>query len=530
MSSEVEVMDDEQSGLALKTNPVTTSPEKAIPDFDSTASSPDVPAQLHAKTWLPVLAVGMIYFAQLVNLVGVGAQGQVIAGHFNDATDTVYFSSPITILTVVLGPVVSQAADYWGRKWVLVVLTLFGAIGSLIVALASSMSQAIAGFTIIGIAYGTQPLLHVVASEVLPRRWRGYAQAADLISNALGSIVGLLVGAVLNRTNDPTSNGFRYYYYMTIALFFSAAILCAIVYNPPETEKQREFTNAQKLAKLDWVGYFLLAAGLLVFCLGLSYFENPYDFRDAHVATTFAIGLALGLGLMVYETWFKTDGMFHHGTFTGNRNFAIATCCVFGEGVAFFAANTYFAFQVSVLYETDSVLVATRYCIMLIAASISSLFVGWYCDKTQQVWGYPVLLGVAFGMTLTTLVTVAQLSTPPDLIAIATGLIISVRSLGGTIGIAIYNALFSDEMSHLPQNIANAVIPDGLSPDNPGQFIVALTSHNQTAVAIVPGVTPQIIGNGLDALLDTYILAFPHEFNMHIDAPMEKDEIDISTA
>lgn len=48
-----------------------------------------------------------------------------------------------------------------------------------------------------------------------------------------------------------------------------------------------------------------------------------------------------------------------------------------------------------------------------------------------------MFMGFGLGMTLVLLVTVAQLSTPPELIATASGLIISVRSLGGTIGIAI---------------------------------------------------------------------------------------------
>lgn len=58
-------------------------------------------------------------------------------------------------------------------------------------------------------------------------------------------------------------------------------------------------------------------------------------------------------------------------------------------------------------------------------------------DSSKAVWGYPVLLGWGLGMCLILLVTVAQLSTPPELIATASGLIISVRSLGGTVGIAV---------------------------------------------------------------------------------------------
>ncbi|KAK3330756.1 major facilitator superfamily domain-containing protein [Apodospora peruviana] len=557
--------------------PALSTSEKAVA-HSSTSNDTDEPKpHLHAKTFLAVIAVCLIYMAQLVNLVGAGAQGQVIAGHFGGTANVVWFSAPVTIMTVVLGPIVSQAADYWGRKWFLVILTLFGAIGSIVVARAQTMNQAIGGFCIIGIAFGTQPLLHVVTSEVLPRRWRGWGQAADMVSNALGSVLGLYVGGALNRTGDPTSDGFRYYYYMCMACFLIAAIMCAIVYNPPELPTQKQFTNAEKLAKLDWVGYFLLATGIVLFSVGLSYSKNPYEWSDPHVSATFAVGITLALGLAGYETFFKKDGLFHHGLFTNNRNFAIATFCVFAEGVAFFAANTYFAFEVSVLFETDALLVGVRYSIMMYVSAISACLTGWYCAVTRQArwatllaflifigffiamattnrdsntatWGYPVLLGAALGMTLTTLVTVAQLSTPPELISVASGLIISVRSLGGTVGLAIYNALFNDAMGHVGDNIAGAVIPSGLAPDNVGPFIGALTSHNQTALGMIPGVTPEIIGAGANALLDTFVVAFRHvwiagaafvglaaavsvflfdptkEFNMHIDAPVEKEE------
>ncbi|KAK3694144.1 major facilitator superfamily domain-containing protein [Podospora appendiculata] len=571
---------DVQDATAPATATVTEK-EKALAgssgrSHSSTDDSDEPAPHLHAKTFLAVLAVCLIYMAQLVNLVGAGAQGQVIAGHFNDTANTVWFSAPITIMTVVLGPIVAQAADYWGRKWFLVILTLFGAVGSVIVARAQSMNMAIGGFCVIGIAFGTQPLLHVVTSEVLPRRWRSWGQAADMCSNAAGSILGLYVGGALNRTSDPASDGFRYYFYMTMACFLIAAIMCAIVYNPPPMPLQNTLTNAEKLARLDWVGYFFLATGLVLFSVGLAYSKNPYEWTDPHVSATFAVGLTLALCLVGYETFVKKDGMFHHGLFK-NRNFAVSTFCVFCEASAFFAANTYFAFEVSVLYETDALLVGARYSIMMVSSAITAGLTGWYCARTKRIrwvstvsfvafavfficmanantttnkaaWFYPVLLGVGLGMSLTSLVTAAQLSTPPELISIASGTIISVRSLGGTVGIAIYNALFNDAIGRLGDNVAAAAIADGLAPDNVGPFIGALTSHNQTALGGIPGVTPQMIGDGASTVANTFVVAFRNvwiaaacfvalggiasaflfdpqkEFNMHIDAPVEKEE------
>ncbi|KAH8198323.1 hypothetical protein TruAng_007525 [Truncatella angustata] len=478
-------------------------------------------------------------------------QGQTIIAHFN-STAIVWLTAPIAIVTVVLGPIVAQAADYWGRKWFLIVCAMFGAIGSVVIARATSMNMVIAGFTLTGVAFGAQPLLHTVTSEVLPRRWRSWGQAIDMVATCLGTIFGLLVGGALNRNNDPTSDGFRTYFLICMAWYLIAAILCFVVYNPPPFENQ-QFTTTEKLAKLDWIGYLLLAAGLVLFSVGLSYSQNPYQWNDPHVSATFAVGLVLFLCLIGYETYIKKDG------------------------IAYFAANNYLIFQIGTLYESDALIVATRYCIMLISASLGALAAGWYCaaykrvrwiavaafviflifficmatsntGSSNAVWFYPVLLGVGLGMTLTTLVTAAQLSTPPELIAEASGLMLSARSLGGTIAIAIYNALFNNEIAHMGENIASAAISDGLSSEYVEDFVTVLSaqSKNQTALLAIPGVTPQIVEAGTQALLDTYVQAFRHvyiaaacfvavaailasflfdpqqEFNMHIDAPIEK--------
>lgn len=401
------------------------------------------------------------------------------------------------------------------------------------------MPVAILGFSIIGIGFGSQPLLHVVTSEVLPRRWRAWGQAADMASNALGAAVGLYSGGALNRRNEPRGEGFRVYFLMNMAVYVVAAGLCWGVYDPPLRPLQTQLSTREKLGRLDWGGYGFLAVGLVLFSVGLSYSKNPYEWSDPQVSATFAVGMLFVIGLVVYETLVKKDGMFHHGLFTGNRNFAVAMFCVFAEGVAFFAANTYFAFQVNVLYETDALLVGVRYSLVLILAAVFACLAGWYCAATRRVkwatfvafglfivfficmatttrmsdtptWGYPVFLGSALGMTLTTLITVAQLSTPPELISVASGLIISIRSLGGTVGLAIYNALFHDVMKNLGTNIGVAIVDKGISPDDVEAFVAALETQNEEALGKIPGATVDIIETGVVALQNTYVTAFRH--------------------
>lgn len=58
-------------------------------------------------------------------------------------------------------------------------------------------------------------------------------------------------------------------------------------------------------------------------------------------------------------------------------------------------------------------------------------------DSTSATWGYPVLMGIGLGWSLTYLVAAAQLSAPAHLIAITSGILLSIRSLGASIALGI---------------------------------------------------------------------------------------------
>jgi hypothetical protein len=124
-------------------------------------------------------------------------------------------------------------------------------------------------------------------------------------------------------------------------------------------------------------------------------------------------------------------------------------------------------------------------------------------------WGFAVILGAGIGIILPAIMVVAQLSTPPDLISTASALVIAARGVGGTVGLAINNAIFNSTVAtEIPKRIAAAVIPLGLPPSSIGQLIGALTSQNTAALAKVPGASPQIIGAAAGALTSAYNVGF----------------------
>jgi len=208
-----------------------------------------------------------------------------------------------------------------------------------------------------------------------------------------------------------------------------------------------------------------------------------------------------------------------------------------------------------VLFEKDPVRTGLRYCITFFAYATFAVLGGAFCSRTKMikfptifgftfmiifficmatvglgssdaVWGYPLFLGIALGIVLCALVSVAQFSTPPSLISTTSGLLISVRSLGGTVGIAIckfhsdqwpnfqltyfvVNAVFTAKLSgSIGPKIAGAVLPLGFNPQYLPELIGGLASNNVTAIGLVPGVTPAIIGAGVGGLLEAYATGF----------------------
>lgn len=399
------------------------------------------------------------------------------------------------------------------------------------------MGMAIAGFAVAGLSCVSQPLLHAVVSEVLPRKYRSWAQASVNVSVCFGAIFGLLVGGALVQNNN---NAFRIYFYISAGIFAVSAVACTLLYNPPARETQKG-TVWSKLQKLDWAGFAMVGSGVTLLCLGLSWAQNPYPWVNAHVLAPFLVGVAILLGLIAYEWKFKKDGLFHHSLFR-HRNFALALGCIYVEGHSAFAANYFVPFQLSTLYPSMGFFrVGVCYSVSYFAFTFFALATGLYIWKSKTVriptiagyvsfllffilaatakestpeanfWGYMIFLGAGLGLLLTTLVVAAQLSTPPELIAMASGLVLSVRSLGASTGLVIYQAVFSHGISsNLAPKVAAATFPLGLPEDSLGPLLRALTSGNVDDLSKVPGVSPQIIEAAALAVKEVYKVAFSY--------------------
>lgn len=470
-----------------------------------------------------------------MSVVGAGSLGRYMATSLGSPTLSAWFSSSITILTLATILPVSQAADYWGRKNFILGATTLGLVGAIMVSRAQNIATAIAGMVLVGSAYGCQSICYAIPSEILPRKYRAYGQAATNISSGIGGFSGVLVGGALIRDNVQN---WRIYWYICAALFASGLIGIFFGYNPPKRELEVAMGPKEKLRHMDWTGSFLIAAGLVLLVIALQYSGNPYTWSDGHVLGPFISGILCLIAFGGWEWKGTNSGILDHRLFCG-RNFPLSVVAMFVEGLAFFTVTSYFAYQLTSLHRINSFTAGLRFAVVFIASIVMAFVVGVYTTFTKRIrepiiagflcltvfcvlmvyyhaglplansFGYATIAGSGLGFVLSNLMVAAHMGTPPDMISMSSGLVTAVRSLGGAVGLAINNSIFNSSLqSQIPARVAAAVLPLGFSPQSLGALIGALNSQEEAAVRAVPGVTPQIAGAAAAARQEAFKVSF----------------------
>jgi hypothetical protein len=153
------------------------------------------------------------------------------------------------------------------------------------------------------------------------------------------------------------------------------------------------------------------------------------------------------------------------------------------------------------------------FCLELYSVSLMNLLIVLMATvkpgSGTATWAYPIFLGLGIGCAVTGTVVAAQLSTPPALIAVTSGLMLGGRAFGASIALPIYNSVFSSQLSkHLAPDIAAKVLPLGATPEMLPQIIQALGSLDIEALTTVDGITPQIIEAAIQGMHKAYTPAF----------------------
>jgi MFS family permease len=216
-----------------------------------------------------------------------------ISSEFQSLTLLSWLATAYLISNAVFQPLSGRLTDIFGRGPGLVFSHIVFSAGNLICGLATSGPQLILGRVIAGIGGGgLMSIATFLGSDLVPLRKRGVVQGILTICFGSGAMLGGVFGGLLN---DYSNRGWRLAFLVQAPPSLLAAAGVYFLVRIPPKQSQKSY-----LARIDFLGVFLMASFLVLFLVGLNTGGNIVPWTHAVPLTTIPLSVIAFFGLLFY--------------------------------------------------------------------------------------------------------------------------------------------------------------------------------------------------------------------------------------
>ncbi|KAK7427225.1 hypothetical protein QQZ08_006338 [Neonectria magnoliae] len=400
--------------------------------------------------------------------------------------------------------ILGRLSDLFGRRWFFIGGNVVALIGIIICAFAQDVDTLIIGSAVYGLGETVQLSFNVAIGELVPNKYRPMVLSFVFLTNAPIATFGPVIARKF--IEDP-SLGWRWCFYINIIDVGLAIILLFFFYHPPTFDLLHERkTKRQMLKELDYLGIFLWTAGLTLFLMGVSWGGKMYPWKSAATISTLLIGALLLVALFVYEAFANLKYPAIPVKFFANRGFMSLVCCASVASMFYYSAVLLWPQQVQALFTKDISYAGWLSCTVASSTALGQIVAGvivrwggnvryWLIGSTFAMVGFVASLASLTpadkntGVALTILgpffvgfIELASLALAPLFcaaqdIGLASGLLASIRSAGGSIAVAVYTSILSNRLTDtIPNNVLPAAEKAGLPESRASELLAALTA------------------------------------------------------
>lgn len=389
------------------------------------------------------------------------------------------------LATTVSTPLYGKLGDLYGRKRLFQGAIVVFLIGSVLCGLATSMGQLIAFRAIQGIGGGGLLVLaqSIIADVVSPRergRYQGYFGAVFGASSVIGPLLG-------GFFTDNLS--WRWVFYVNVPLAVAALIVTSAVL--PTSVRRAG-------AKIDYVGATLLTAFISCVVLVTTWGGSELAWGSPLIVGLCATSVLL-LGAFVVVERRVQEPILPLRLFEISV-FRVAGAVSFIVGVAMFGAISFLPLFLQVANGASATGSGLSLVPLIVGLLGASIFAGRSISRTGRYRVFPItgtgiaavgllllssmgpqtstvtagaymtVLGIGIGLVMQVLVLATQNAVPIGDLGVATSSVSFFRSVGGSIGVAVFGALFNSRLaarltSALPADTADELLGGSVTPD-----------------------------------------------------------------
>jgi EmrB/QacA subfamily drug resistance transporter len=442
------------------------------------ADAASAPAPNFSRRRMLVLITGLLLAQLIASIEGtvVSTAAPTIVADLGGLKQISWVFTGYLLTSTATTPLWGKLSDLFGRRRLYELSIVIFMVGSVLCGAATTMGTLVAARMLQGVgAGGIFTLTMTIMGDVLSPRERGKYQGYMMSVYATATVLGPLVGGLL-----VDHAHWRWIFYMNIPLGFAALVLSRMTLKLPFTRRDHSIDYLGATLLIMWV-----VAALLVMQLG-----NDWGWLSANTLTLALIAI-VSVVLFIVQERRATEPILPLHLFR-ERIFAVGASVQFFVGAAMFVIAIYCPLFLQVVTgqkATDSGLLIIPMTIGMLGGST---FGGRRLTRTGRYRWYPVvgcalmsvatillaamdratnkfetsafmfLFGVGAGFVFIVVLVGVQNKVGHEDLGIATSAINFFRSLGNTLGTAIFGAVF---IAQLDSQLARLTPGTGLTAD-----------------------------------------------------------------
>ncbi|KAF2646766.1 fungal trichothecene efflux pump [Massarina eburnea CBS 473.64] len=446
-------------------------------------------------------------------------------------------SQPIALLLF------GRLSDRFGRRGFALGSCVLAIIGGIVAATARSIETLIGAQVLMGLASGVPAAYPLLAGELMSNEQKYVGTALVVVPNVIATGFGPYIG--LRLVNVAS---WRWIFYIFIIMMVPGTLLWFFCYHPPSYTQLhgKKSKKMDELKKIDFLGVFLLTAGLALFLLGISWGGPTVPWSSPKILGLLISGAIATVSFISYEVFLTpVQPIIPMRFFRDLRGFTclevisatygimnIALFVMWPQQVTYIFGSTVSTWQEAAWLSTTASfglwggivflgplmhwIKHIRYQI-LVSSIWMTAFLGAMASITvenkSQAIAFSFLAGLTIGWGEVIAAIIVQYVVSDQDTGVAFSVISASRTIFGSIFTAAFISVYTNKVpGYLTSIIPPAVTEAGFPESGLTDLMTAIASGSQASLLAVKGMTPEILSVTNIAVSNAYSKSYAYVY------------------